>query len=78
MSHCYSVGVNINGEEKEVCTVVPGNEDLAKDVEAGKQPKVTKEHIDRAIKYYLEHTHEEDEKVSSNPSQSHKRGILHK
>lgn len=58
MSHCYSVGVNINGKEIEVCTLVPGNEDLSKNVHDAEKKKTkprnpTKEEIDRSIEFYL-------------------------
>jgi len=53
MSHCYSVGVNINGEEREVCTThVPGNEGLSRDIELGKPRKPTKDEVNRAIDYW--------------------------
>jgi hypothetical protein len=80
MSHCFSAGVNINGEDKEVCLVTPGNEDIKKALDAGEKPKITKEHIDRAVNYYLEHQHEEDKKIRENPSRSqHQKGgtLLH-
>lgn len=65
MSHCYSVGVNLNGKEREVCTIVPGNEDLSKEVHDAKakgiKPRTpTKEEIDRAIEHHLKHNHNED------------------
>ena len=79
MSHCYSVGVNVAGEDKEVCLVVPGNEDIKQDVEKGRTPTVTKEHVNRAVDYYLKHQHEEDQRIQQNPSRrSPVRGsILH-
>ena len=57
MSHCYSVGVNIDGKEQHVCTLVPGNEGLSRhvrDMERLGQPsrKPTPEEIDRAIKHH--------------------------
>jgi len=65
MSHCYSVGVNIDGKEQEVCTIVPGNEDLGKHVYEAEKNKTkprnpTKEEINRAIEYHFKnHKHEE-------------------
>lgn len=65
MSHCYSVGVDINGKNVEVCTIVPGNESLGKDVHdaeaKGTKPRnPTKEEIDRSIEHHLKnHKHEE-------------------
>ena len=58
MSHCYSVGVKINGVEKEICTLVPGNEDLTKHVRESETKKTkprapTKEEVDRSIDFYL-------------------------
>ena len=76
MSHCYSVGVQINGKETEVCTVVPGNEDIEKEIHAGRKPQITNEHIDRAVQHYLKHKHEEDEKVRTNPSRKKRPGTL--
>ena len=58
MSHCYSIGMNIDGTEREICTLVPGNEDLAKrvrDAEAsgGAKPKVSSEEASRAVDFHL-------------------------
>lgn len=58
MSHCYSVSVEINGKEREICTLVPGNEDLSKHVremeQKKKEPrKPTEEEINRSIDFYM-------------------------
>lgn len=72
MSHCYSVTIDIDGSDTEICTIVPGNESLKKDVEAGKSPIPTKEEIRRAINYHLkDHTHTDGTK-------SNNKSILHK
>ena len=68
MAHCHSVHVEINGRNVEICTVVPGNEDIHRDLKEGKEPKVTREHVDRAVDHYLKHQHDEDKKVRENPS----------
>lgn len=58
MSHCFSVGVTIDGENRDICSLVPGNEDLARrvrDMESGKgeKPKPSDEEVRRAIEYHL-------------------------
>ena len=65
MSHCYSMGVNIDGAEKEICTLVPGNEDLAKRVRdaeqaGGAKPKVSPEEVSRAVDFHLKRHREAD------------------
>jgi hypothetical protein len=65
MSHCYSVGVNVGGAEKEICTLVPGNEDLAKHVKemeatGGKTREPTNEEVDRAIDFHLNNHSDKD------------------
>ena len=58
MAHCYSVGVEIDGKEEEICTThVPGNEALKRDIEVaekgtgtGRAP--TKEEVDRAVEFW--------------------------
>lgn len=37
MSHCLSIIVPINGIPTSLCSIVPGNEQLRKDVEASEQ-----------------------------------------
>ena len=58
MSHCYSVGVEMNGKQQDICTLVPGNEELAahvRDAEAkGTKPRApTQEEINRAIEHSM-------------------------
>lgn len=58
MAHCYTVGIEVKGKQREICTLVPGNEDLAKDVaeaqRLGKPPRnPTTEEIDRALDAYF-------------------------
>lgn len=65
MSHCYSIGVNINGTEKDICTLVPGNEDLAKRVRdakkvGGSKPEVSAEEASRALDFHLKRHREAD------------------
>ena len=57
MSHCYSIGVKVGGVETQVCTLVPGNEDLAERVrkaEDGKGAKPTPSgaELKRAVEFY--------------------------
>ena len=50
MSHCYSVGVNIDGQEQEICTThVPGNETLARDIEERGPRPLTQDEIKRSV-----------------------------
>jgi hypothetical protein len=58
MAHCYSVGVNIDGTEHEVCTThVPGNEHVRKAVESGQQYNLTDADVKRAVDYYMRKEH---------------------
>ena len=57
VSHCYSVGTKISGVETTICTLVPGNEDLAERVrkaEDGKGAKPTPSgaEMKRAVEFY--------------------------
>lgn len=65
MSHCYSVGVEIEGKNQDVCTIVPGNDDLAKHVKemessGGKPRAPTPEEVDNAIRYHIQNHKESD------------------
>lgn len=65
MSHCYSVGVEMGGQERDICTIVPGNEELSKHVHEAEEKKTkprapTKEEIDRAIDYHLKQHSDKD------------------
>jgi hypothetical protein len=53
MAHCYSITVEIDGKEHEICTThVPGNEQLARDIAAGRTRKPTAEETQRAVDYF--------------------------
>jgi len=65
MSHCYSIGVNVDGKDQEVCSIVPGNEELAAKVKAaekvgGPKPEVSPEEVQRAVQYHFKR-HKPDE-----------------
>ena len=65
MPHCYSIGMNIGGSEKEICMLVPGNEDLAKRVRdaessGGAKPDVSAEETSRAVDFHLKRHKEAD------------------
>lgn len=74
MSHCYSVTVDINGKEHEICTLVPGNEDLSKHVHEAetKQTKPrapSKEEVDRSIDFYMKQHKESQHPKTSNDTE---------
>ena len=53
MAHCYSIGINIKGEEHEICTThVPGNEKLREDIEKGIKRRPDPQEIQRAIDFF--------------------------
>jgi hypothetical protein len=59
MSHCYSIGVRIEGKEKEICLVVPKNKRIKEELDKDKAPKPTPQEVDNAIEYHLNlHKHE--------------------
>ena len=58
MAHYYSVTVDIEGKTQTICSIVPGNEELAKHVQMaqdqGIQPRgPTTEEIRRAADYFV-------------------------
>lgn len=65
MSHCLSVGVSIGDKAVEICTLVPGNEDLSRRVhdaekQGGASPTPSKDEVQRAIDYHLGRHSEKD------------------
>lgn len=52
MAHKYTATVDIDGQETELPLIVPGNEALQSDVEAGRTRRPTEEEIDRAVQHH--------------------------
>lgn len=72
MSHCYSVGVDIDGKRRDICTLVPGNEDLSKNVREAEKKQTkprapTKDEINRSIDYYFKQ-HNDKQHPNSDPN----------
>lgn len=71
MSHCHSVAVQIEGRPQILCTLVPGNRSLAREVEAaqlnGTLARVpTQNEVRRAVECFLQ-------QGSNGPSLRHER-----
>lgn len=57
MPHCLSVTVDIDGRTQTICTIVPGNDALKREVEsaeqAGQHPRApTDAEVGRAVDYF--------------------------
>jgi len=58
MAHKFTAGVQIDGKETQIPTIVPGNEGLKYAVEkaqkGGSKPRSpTKDEVDRAVRHFL-------------------------
>ena len=67
--HCYSVSITVDGKAKEVCTLVPGNERLSKELAGGRKPTPTREEVNRALDWHLQQNHGHDSSIDTESQQ---------
>lgn len=63
-SDCWKTTVDVEGQEKEMCLNVPGNEQIGQVAIQGKPIKATAEEIGRAVDFHFgNHQHEEPPQI---------------